>query len=89
MVTSFDVYGWGGREPISQAAYSGAVLMYSLTHAFAVVLAFPVVYAIVCLLRGDPNRGNWLLLVIGLAALAGVKASFVPMPWWQLLWPRL
>ncbi len=79
MVTSFDVYGWGGRDLISQAAYSSAVLMYSLTHAFAVVLAFPVVYSIVCLLRGDPHRGNWVLLVIGLAALAGAKASFVPM----------
>jgi hypothetical protein len=53
--------------------------MYSLTHAFAVVLAFPVVYSIVCLLRKDQHRGNWLLLVIGLAALAGAKASFVPM----------
>ncbi|GAB3812006.1 hypothetical protein GCM10028799_07690 [Kribbella italica] len=78
-VTSFDVYGWGGRDLISQAAYSSAVLMYSPTHAFAVVLAFPVVYSIVCLLRRDPHRGTWLLLVIGLAALAGAKASFVPL----------
>ncbi|WP_143465625.1 hypothetical protein [Kribbella sp. ALI-6-A] len=78
-VTSLDVYGWGGRDQISQAAYSSGVLMYSLTHAFAVVLAFPVVWVIVCLLRKDPGRGNWVLLVVGLAALAGAKASFVPM----------
>ncbi|TDU91271.1 4-amino-4-deoxy-L-arabinose transferase-like glycosyltransferase [Kribbella voronezhensis] len=78
-VTSFDVYGWDGRELISQAPYSTAVLMYSLTHAFAVVLAIPVVWLIVCLLREDRRPGNWLLLAVGIAALAGAKASFVPM----------
>jgi hypothetical protein len=78
-VTSFDVYGWGGRALISQAAYSSGVLMYSLTHAFAVVLALPVVWVIVCLLRNDTRKGNWVLLAVGLAALADAKASFVPM----------
>ena len=78
-VTSFDVYGWGGRNLISQAAYSSGVLMYSLTHAFAVVLAIPVVWVIVCILRKDTAKGNWILLAVGLTALAGAKASFVPM----------
>ncbi|ADB34777.1 hypothetical protein Kfla_5772 [Kribbella flavida DSM 17836] len=78
-VSSFDVYGWNGRDLISQAAYSSGVLMYSLTHAFAVVLAFPVVWLIVCVLRGDTRRSHWVLLVVGLAALAGAKASFVPL----------
>ncbi|QNE18723.1 hypothetical protein F1D05_13395 [Kribbella qitaiheensis] len=78
IVTSFDVYGWGGRELISQAPYSSAVLMYSLTHAFAVVLAIPVVWLVVCLLRGDRRPGNWMLLAVGIAGLAGAKASFVP-----------
>jgi hypothetical protein len=79
VVTTFDVYGWGGRDLISQAQYSSAVLMYSLTHAFAVVLALPVIWLVICILRGDTRRGNWILLAIGLAALAGAKASFVPM----------
>ncbi|MEU0093918.1 hypothetical protein [Kribbella sp. NPDC006257] len=79
LVSSFDVYGWGGRELISQAPFATAVLMYSLTHAFAVVLAFPVVWLIVCLLRHDSRKGNWILFAVGIAALAGAKASFVPM----------
>ncbi|MGH3863010.1 hypothetical protein, partial [Actinokineospora sp.] len=66
----FDVYGWGGRDLIGQAPYTSAVLMYSLTHAFAVVLALPVVWLVVCLLRGERTRGNWVLLLVGLAALA-------------------
>jgi hypothetical protein len=79
VVTTFDVYGWGGRDLISQAPYATAVLMYSLTHAFAVVLALPVIWLVICLLRGDTRKGNWMLLAVGLAALAGAKASFVPM----------
>lgn len=78
-VTSFDVYGWGGRDLIAQAPYSTAVLMYSLTHAFAVVLAVPVVWAMVCVLRKDRAPGNYVIAATGLIALAGAKASFVPM----------
>ena len=78
-VTSFDVYGWGGRDAINQVSYSSGVLMYSLTHAFAVVLAMPVIWVIICILRKDRSRGNWVILAVGLAALAGAKASFVPM----------
>jgi hypothetical protein len=81
LVTSFDVYGWGGGAATNQAAFTNGVLMYSLTHSFTVILALPVIWLILCLLRDEGARtwGNWVLLAVGLAAVAGAKASFVPM----------
>ncbi|HEU4945660.1 MAG TPA: hypothetical protein VFT31_00765 [Kribbella sp.] len=81
LVSSLDVYGWNGSRPVAQAGFSSGVLMYSQTHAFAVVLALPVVWLVLSLLRGEGARrtGNWILLAVGLAGLAGAKASFVPL----------
>ncbi|MDX6294139.1 MAG: hypothetical protein QOH50_3214 [Kribbellaceae bacterium] len=81
LVSSFDVYGWGGGAATNQAAFTSAVLMYSLTHAFSVIIALPAIWLLLCLVRGEGARmwGNWVLLAVGLAAVAGTKASFLPM----------
>ena len=48
--------------------------MYSLTHSFTVIMALPVIWLILCLLRGEGARawGNWVLLAVGLAAAFGL-----------------
>ncbi len=80
-VSTFDVYGWNGPGPVVATHFASGLALLSPTHAYAVVIAPGVLWVAAALLRHACVRplGSWILLVVGLAGLAGAKATFVPM----------
>lgn len=94
LVSNLDVYGWNGTGSVTHNGFATGALIYSPTHAFAILLAVPAIWLVVSLLRrskGGPRRrgwelgawsgpgGSWVLLGIQLAALSGSKPTTVPM----------
>jgi hypothetical protein len=79
-VSSLDVYGWNGAGGVAVAnQFSTGVLIHSPTHAYGVPMLFFTVWVAACVLRACASRGDWVLLLVGLVALVGAKATFIPM----------